>query len=146
MWTPLVMWPMGISSSTRHGQRWAHMRRETWPCSELTALARRESLRPMTVMQNGLVLVLRLDAAEAHQLVGRDAELVAQRAQVLFDQAGVEAVVTGGDGRVRGEDGVLGDFAEGFVEREAVVVPSARGSLPAGRTRCGLRSGGRRRA
>ena len=64
------------------------------------------------------VLVLRLDAAEAHQLGGRNAELVAQRAQVLFDQAGVEAVVAGGDGRVRGEDRVLGDFAEGFVERE----------------------------
>ena len=67
------------------------------------------------------MLVLRLDAAEAHQLGGRNAELVAQRAQVLFDQAGVEAVVAGGDGRVGGEDGVLGDVAEGFVEGEAVV-------------------------
>ena len=52
MWTPLVMWPMGISSSTRHGQRWAHIRRLTWPCRLLTALARRESFSPSTVMQN----------------------------------------------------------------------------------------------
>ena len=52
--TPLVMWPMGISSSTRQGQRWAHIRRVTWPCRLLTALARRESFRPSTVMQNGL--------------------------------------------------------------------------------------------
>ncbi len=46
------MWPMGISSSTRHGQRCAHIRRVTWPCRLLTALARRESFRPSTVMQN----------------------------------------------------------------------------------------------
>ena len=69
----------------------------------------------------GFVLVLRLDAAEAHQLRGRNAQRVAQRAQVLFDQSGVEAVVAGGHGRVGGEDGVLGDFAERFVERQAVV-------------------------
>ena len=43
---------MGISSSTRHGQRCAHMRRVTWPCRLLTALARRESFSPSTVMQN----------------------------------------------------------------------------------------------
>ena len=45
------------------------MRRLTWPCSALTALARRESLRPSTVMQNGLAFVVRLDAAQAHQLL-----------------------------------------------------------------------------
>ena len=41
---------------------------------------------------------------------------VAQRAQVLFDQAAVEAVVAGRHGRVRGEDGVLGHFAQRVVE------------------------------
>ena len=45
------MCPMGISSSTRQGQRCAHMRRVTWPCRLLTALARRESFSPSTVMQ-----------------------------------------------------------------------------------------------
>ncbi len=52
----------------------------------------------------------------------RDAELIAQRAQVLFDQAAVEAVVSGRHRRVRGEDRVLGDFAQGVVEAQAVVV------------------------
>ena len=40
---------------------------------------------------------------------------------MLFDEIGVEAVVAGGDGRVGGEDRVVGDFAERFVERVAVI-------------------------
>ena len=76
----------------------------------------------------GFVLVLRLDAPQAHQLLGRDAQLVAQRAKVLFDQVAVEAVVAGGHGRVRGEDGVLGHLAQGGVEAHAVVLhPRADG-------------------
>ena len=67
------------------------------------------------------VFVLRFDAAEAHELCGRDAELVAKRAEMFFDEVRGEPVVAGGHGRVGGEDGVMGDFAEGFVEREAVV-------------------------
>ena len=115
------------------------MRRETSPCRVLTALARRESFRARTVMQNDLVLVLRLDAAQAHQLVVGDAQLVAQRAEMLFDQPAVEAVVSGGHGRVRGEDGVLRDLAEGLVEASCRRPSSDRGWLPAWRTRCGLR-------
>ena len=73
-------------------------------------------------------------------------KLVAERAEMLFDQAAVEAIVSGGHGRVRRENGVLGDFAEGVVERHGRRPPSARGSLRAWRTRCGLRSDDRRRA
>ncbi len=58
----------------------------------------------------------------------------------------VEAVVPGGHRRVGGEDGVLSDFPQGVVERQAVVLHHARGSPPAGRSRCGPRSGGRRPA
>ena len=47
---------------------------------------------------------------------------------MLFDQAAVEAVVAGGHGRVRGEDGVLGHFAQRVVEAQAVVLhPLANG-------------------
>ncbi len=87
------------------------------------------------------VFVLRFDAAEAHQLVVRDAELVAQRAKMLFDQGPPsKAVVAGGHGRVRGEDGVMGDFAQGFVETSGRRHPSAGEWLRAWRTRCALRS------
>ena len=40
---------------------------------------------------------------------------------MFFDQAAVEAVVSGRDGRVRGEDGVLRHVAQGFVEAQPVV-------------------------
>ncbi len=49
--TPLVMCPIGISSSVRQGHKCAHMRCVTCPCNALTALAERESFRPSTVMQ-----------------------------------------------------------------------------------------------
>ena len=146
MCTPLVMWPMGISSSTRHGQRWAHIRRETWPCSELTALARRESFRPITVMQNGSCSFCGSTRPRPMSCSCEMPSLSRSGPKMLFDQAAVEAVVPGRHRRVRGEHRVLGDFAQRFVERQAVVVPSARESLPAARTRCGLRSGDRRPA
>ena len=41
--------------------------------------------------------------------------------KMFFDEVRREPIVPGGDRRVRGEDGAVGDFAEGFVEREAVV-------------------------
>jgi len=66
------------------------------------------------------VFVLRLHAPQAHQLLEGDAQLVAQRAEVLFDQVAVEAVVPGGHGRVRGEHRALGHFAQRFVEAPAV--------------------------
>ena len=55
--TPLVMWPIGTSSSIRHGQRLAHILRLTCPCNALTALARRDIFSPSTVMQNGSLLL-----------------------------------------------------------------------------------------
>ncbi len=64
---------------------------------------------------------MRLDAPEAHQLIERDAESIAGRAQVFFDEAAVEAVVTGRHRRVRGEARVLRHFAKRFVERHAIV-------------------------
>jgi hypothetical protein len=67
---------------------------------------------------------VRLDAAQAHQLLQRDAQLIAQRAQVLFDQPGVEAVVAGGHGRMRREHGPLRHFAQRIVEADAVIVHS----------------------
>ncbi len=68
-----------------------------------------------------LVLVLRLDPAQAHQLLERDAQLVAQRAKVLLDQRTVEAVVSGGHGRMRGEDGAMGDLPQRRLEAHPVV-------------------------
>ena len=50
--------------------------------------------------------VVRLDAAEAHELLQRDTQLIAQRSKMFFDQAGVETVVPGRHRRVRGEDRV----------------------------------------
>ena len=79
-------------------------------------------LQPQHGHAEGLVLVLRLDPPQAHQLLGRDAQFVAQRAEVLLDQVAVEAVVAGGHGRVGGEDGVLRHLAQGGVEAHAVVL------------------------
>ena len=52
-WMPLVMWPIGTSSSGRSLHKPRHMWRVTSPCSDDTALARPEARRPSTVMQNG---------------------------------------------------------------------------------------------
>ena len=82
-------------------------------------MARRESLRPRTVMQNGSCAVGWVDAAEGEELVLRDAELLAQGAEVLFDELGAEAVVAGGDGCVGGEDDLARDLAGGLVEGDA---------------------------
>ena len=67
----------------------------------------------------GLAVVAGMLAAEAHEVFVRDAELVAQRSEVLFDEVGAEAVVAGGDGRVGGEDDFAGNLAGGGVEVEA---------------------------
>ena len=66
------------------------MARETSPCSAETALARRESFRPSTVMQNVLVVIAGILAAQRHQPVVRKPQRIAQRPEVLFDQVGVE--------------------------------------------------------
>src|SRR5271168_467412 len=60
-----------------------------------------------------------IDAAEGEELVLREAELLAQGAEVLLDELGAEAVVAGGDWGVGGEDDLAGDLAGGLVEGEA---------------------------
>ena len=92
----------------------------TWPCSELTALALRDSLSRQHRHAEGFALVLRLDTAQTHQLVVGDAQVLPQRAQVFFDQSAVEAVVTGGHRCVGCKDRVLGDGAQSFVKAQSV--------------------------
>ena len=75
------MWPMGTASSGLPGYRFHHIARETSPCSDETALARRESLSPSTVMQNVSLRVVGEHAAEAHQVFVREPKLIAQRAR-----------------------------------------------------------------
>ena len=65
----------------------AHIARDTWPCSDDTALARRDSLSASTVMQNSLVA----DPAGSTRprpmkLIAVEAERLAQRPEVLVDQ------------------------------------------------------------
>ena len=96
--TPLVMWPIGISSSLRHGHRLAHIRRLTTPCRFDTAFARRLRLERQHRHAERLVLVVRVDAAQAHERLVAESQFVGQRPEVLLDQAAVEAVVTGGTG------------------------------------------------
>ena len=66
----------------------------------------------------GLAVVGGMFAAEAHEVFVGDAELIAQRAEVFFDEVGTEAVVAGGNGRVGGEDDFAGNLAGGGVEVE----------------------------
>ena len=73
------------------------MARETSPCSAETALARRESFSPSTVMQNCSSWIPGIFAAELHELIVGKAQLFAERSEVLFDQVGAEAVVARGN-------------------------------------------------
>ena len=56
------------------------------------------------------------------QAVSGKAQGFAKRSEVFFDQAGVETVVAGGNGRVRGEDDFAGNCAE---RRLSKVMPSS---------------------
>ena len=85
-------------------------------------MARRDIFKPEHRHAERFALVVRLDASHAHQLFVVDAQLVAERTQVLFDQAAVETVVPGRDRRMGGKDRVLGNFADRVVERQAVVL------------------------
>ena len=69
-----------------------------------------------------LLVVLGLHAAEAHEMIVRDAQRVAHRSEVLFHQAAVEPVMAGGHRCVGREDGLPGHLADGVVERESVTV------------------------
>ena len=59
-------------------------------------------------------------AAEAHKVLLRDAQLIAQRSQVLLDEVGIEPVVAGGHRRMRGKDYFAGNLAGGMVEVQAL--------------------------
>ncbi len=77
---------------------------------------------------------MRFDAAQAHQLLMRNAQLITERTEMLFHQTAVKAVVAGGHGRVRGEDSVLCDFANGVVKRHAVFFHPFADSLECGKS------------
>ena len=79
-----------------------------------------------------------LDPAQPHELVVRDAHRVPGRSEVLLHQARVEAVVSGRHGRVRGEDRLPGDPADGVVERVAVPFHAAPHRLQGGERRVAL--------
>ena len=52
-WTPLVIDPMGTSSTGTPGQRAANMLRLTWPWSRETPFDRPARRNPITAMLNG---------------------------------------------------------------------------------------------
>ena len=84
---PLVMWPIGTCSSDRPGKSGVHIARETWPCSDDTALARRDSFSARIVMQKPSCGSHGIDASERHQLVrGSSSMRLAQRAEMLVDE------------------------------------------------------------
>ena len=82
-----------------------HIARETSPCSAETALARARKLQAQHRHAELFVPDCRdsRDPAPSARRA-RCPSCVAQRSEVLFDQIGVEAVVTGRHRRVRGED------------------------------------------
>ncbi len=95
------------------------MARETSPWREETALARRESSNPSTVIQNGSCVIVGMLAAKAHQPLLRNAQLVAQRSEVFFNQIGRKAVVAGGHRSVGGKDHFPGNLIGCGVEVQA---------------------------
>ena len=70
-------------------------------------------------MQNGSLMVGGMLAAKAHQVLVRDAQLLAQGPEVLFDQIGAEAIMAGGHRRMRGEDDFARNLLRGSVEVQA---------------------------
>ncbi len=105
------MWPMGTASCglTRmqappHGARDFAMQRRD-------GVGAARELEAQHGHAEGFVVVGWLHAAKAHQIIVRDAELVAQGSEMLFDEIGTEAVVAGGHGCVRGEDDLARNHA-----------------------------------
>ena len=96
--TPLVIEPIGTSSSSKPGHRSANMPRLTWPCSWLTPLARWPSRRPMWAMLN---LVGSSSAPSASSSSSGHAEA----GEVALDERLREPVDAGRHRRVRGEHG-----------------------------------------
>ncbi len=65
-----------------------------------------------------LLVVARVDPAEAEEVVVRQVERLADLAEVFLDELAREAVVAGGDRRVGGEDGHPGDLPGRLAEGE----------------------------
>ncbi len=90
------------------------------------AVERRDGVGAMRRLQRqdrhaeGLVAVRRVDAAQAEETLAIDAKRFAQRAQVLVDEGGAEAVVAGRHGRVRREDDLRRDAAQGLPRVDAL--------------------------
>ena len=64
------------------------MARETSPCSDETAFARRDSFRPSTVMQNGSLMSVGCSRPKPIRFSCEMPSCIAQRPQMLFDQVG----------------------------------------------------------
>ena len=82
---------------------------------------------------------MRFDAAQPHELLERDAELIAERAEMLFDQSAVEAIVSRRHRRMSRENRLLSDLSERFVERDTIFLHSLPDRLRVWRRRYALR-------
>ena len=111
---PLVMWPMGTCSSDRPGKSGVHMARDTWPCSDDTALARRDSFSARIVMQNPSSGSDGLTRPSASSSSALRPMRCAQRTEVLLDERRREAIVAGRHRRVRREHHLRRDSAQRF--------------------------------
>ena len=100
---------------TAQGHRPAHMRRLTIPCRLETALAWRLRRNARTVMQNDSCGFCGVDAA---QPTSESCERPNSSASgpTCSSTMWIEAIVPGGDRRVRGEDAHGGRLAKRFVE------------------------------
>ena len=59
---------------------------------------------------------------QAHQLLGRDPQLVAERTQVFFDQFAAKAIVAGGHGSMGREGRLRSDLLKRIVETQTLAV------------------------
>ena len=90
------------------------MARDTSPCSDETALARRDSFSPSTVMQNCSLVVVDVRVPKPIRLSCEMPSSIAQRPEMLFDQVGAETVVAGGHRSMRREDHFARDIWHGL--------------------------------
>ncbi len=101
------------------------MSRETSPWSAETALARRESLSPSTVMQNSSAPLQGFSLPKPHELVLRESHGVAKRPQVFLDQIGAESVMSCRHGRMRREHHFPAYARNSRIERNAFLLHAA---------------------
>ena len=83
-------------------------------------------------MQKPFARVVRVHASEREERVVRQAQAVAHRTEVLFDEIGREAIVAGRHRRMRGEHHLRGDATRGFFEADAFAVHAAANELERG--------------